>query len=163
MYLRLRNPHLFVPGPRRLPPNASLFCHAAGCAWVALLVVVACLPQTFPVLPLTNFNYAPVAIGALAAWVFGAWFWPLGGPRPLAGRTWFTGPQPPQEQDRSVTRRMCRLSELLASAERGLFSSAERGLLWGGGDPSVSPRDGLRTVDDDAAEILTDCGDPLKV
>ncbi|MFE4514698.1 amino acid permease [Kitasatospora sp. NPDC056783] len=70
IYLRLRRGRTFRPGPWNLGRRGPLVGWIAV-GWVAVVSVLVCLPQSFPV-TVDTFNYAPVAL--LAVMVL-AWAW----------------------------------------------------------------------------------------
>ncbi|QKW20568.1 amino acid permease [Kitasatospora sp. NA04385] len=75
VYLRLRKGSPFRPGPWNLGRRGRLVGWVAV-GWVALVTVLVCLPQSYPV-TVDTFNYAPVA--ALAALGLAAGWWRLRG------------------------------------------------------------------------------------
>ncbi|MFF3006703.1 amino acid permease [Kitasatospora sp. NPDC057940] len=84
IYLRLRRGQKFRPGPWNLGRRGPLIGWIAV-GWVAVVSVLVCLPQSYPV-TVDTFNYAPVAL--LAVMVL-AWVWWL-----RAGRSY----SPPVQQ-----------------------------------------------------------------
>ncbi|MFB7947975.1 amino acid permease [Kitasatospora phosalacinea] len=75
VYLRLRKGSPFRPGPWNLGHRGRLVGWAAV-GWVALVTVLVCLPQSYPV-NVSTFNYAPVAL--LVALALAALWWRLRG------------------------------------------------------------------------------------
>ena len=72
----------FRKGPFNLRSLSRVAAMISSC-WIGFLTVVLCLPQETPVDSQT-LNYAPVAIGIVALWAFGSWyFW---------AKKWFVGP-----------------------------------------------------------------------
>ncbi|RKE21946.1 amino acid permease [Streptomyces sp. TLI_171] len=71
VYLRLRKGSPFRPGPWNLGRRGRLVGWIAV-GWVALVTVLVCLPQSYPV-NVSTFNYAPVA--AVAALALAALWW----------------------------------------------------------------------------------------
>jgi amino acid transporter len=90
IYLRLKAGRRFTPGPWHLG-RWSVAVGSAAVAWVALVTVLFCLPQTKPahgLVTAASFNYAPVALIVVLA--LAAVWWRLAGRRtyeapPLAG------------------------------------------------------------------------------
>ncbi|MGX4733161.1 amino acid permease [Kitasatospora griseola] len=70
VFLRLRQRDRFTPGPWDLG-RWSRPVGIAAVVWVAVLVVLVCLPQRYPV-TVDTFNYAPVTLLAVLAL---AWAW----------------------------------------------------------------------------------------
>ncbi|KXS16086.1 amino acid transporter [Gonapodya prolifera JEL478] len=96
----------FKRGEFHLGPFSSIVGIVA-CVWVTFLFVLLCLPQSYPVTG-TNFNYASVMIGGVAA--FTALYWVLD------AHKWFRGP-------------IMRVSEEeLASMEESVKKGAELGV-----------------------------------
>ncbi|GLW58057.1 amino acid permease [Kitasatospora phosalacinea] len=75
VYLRLRKGSPFRPGPWNLGRRGRLVGWVAV-GWVALVTVLVCLPQSYPV-NVSTFNYAPVAL--LVALALAALWWRLRG------------------------------------------------------------------------------------
>lgn len=90
VYLRLRAGQHFKPGPWHLGRWSTVVGWIAV-AWVALVTVLFCLPQTKPahgLVSVTSFNYAPIAL--VTVLVLAAAWWRVAGRRtyeaaPLAG------------------------------------------------------------------------------
>jgi amino acid transporter len=72
IFLRLRAGRNFTPGPWSLG-RWSTPVGVVAVAWVAVVTVLFCLPQTQPV-NATSFNYAPVALAVVLALATG-WWW----------------------------------------------------------------------------------------
>ncbi|ROR46489.1 amino acid permease [Kitasatospora cineracea] len=70
VFLKLRYPHKFTPGPWNLG-RWSRPVGIAAVVWVAVLTVLVCLPQRAPV-TVDSFNYAPLTLLAVLAM---AWVW----------------------------------------------------------------------------------------
>lgn len=76
VYLRLRAGRRFTPGPWNLGRYSTLVGWIAV-AWVAVVTVLFCLPQTKPehgLVSVATFNYAPVALGAALLLATVCWF-----------------------------------------------------------------------------------------
>ncbi|GAA2118086.1 amino acid permease [Kitasatospora saccharophila] len=73
VYLRLRRGGRFRPGPWNLGRRGPLVGWIAV-VWVALVSVVVCLPQSYPV-TVDTFNYAPVALLAVLLLAAVWWRW----------------------------------------------------------------------------------------
>ncbi|MFJ1706865.1 amino acid permease [Kitasatospora sp. NPDC088346] len=71
VYLRLRQSHRFVPGPWNLG-RWSRPVGILAVVWVAVVTVLVCLPQRYPVTGET-FNYAPVTLLVVLA-LSAAWY-----------------------------------------------------------------------------------------
>ncbi|MEV3857655.1 amino acid permease [Streptomyces sp. NPDC050095] len=88
IFLRVKNRATFTAGPWSLGRwGVPVGCIAV--AWVALVTVLFCLPQSRPEhgwVSVTTFNYAPVALGAV---FFFAWLW-----WHVAGRRHYEVPAP---------------------------------------------------------------------
>lgn len=83
VFLRLRQGEAFERGPWHLGSRSYLIGWTAV-GWVVFISIYFLLPQFSPI-TYASFNYAPVALAALLAFVFGYWF--------LSARKWFTGPK----------------------------------------------------------------------
>ncbi|MFJ4676939.1 amino acid permease [Kitasatospora sp. NPDC088783] len=71
VYLRLRKNSPFRPGPWNLGRRGRLVGWVAV-GWVALVTVLVCLPQSYPV-DIDTFNYAPAALLAALGLAYGWW------------------------------------------------------------------------------------------
>lgn len=72
VYLRLRKGRAFVPGPWNLGRWSRPIGWIAV-AWVAVVTVLFCLPQSYPV-NVSTFNYAPIALLVILV-LAAAWWW----------------------------------------------------------------------------------------
>lgn len=84
-------PKNFQKGPFNLR-FASRPVGIIACLWIGFISIVFCLPTANPVDDQT-LNYTPVAVGIVALWTFGSWF--------FWARKWFTGPIPQIEAERA--------------------------------------------------------------
>jgi amino acid permease (GABA permease) len=83
VFLRLRLGEEFQRGPWHLGRWSYLVGWAAV-TWVVFISIYFLLPQFSPI-TYASFNYAPVALLLLLAFVFGYWF--------ISARKWFNGPK----------------------------------------------------------------------
>lgn len=73
----------FKPGPFHFGRYSKLIGWIAV-IWVCFIVVIFCLPSTYPVTGET-LNYAPILVGAVIAWSGLYWV--------FSAKNWYTGPQ----------------------------------------------------------------------
>lgn len=75
IYLRIKNRHLFRPGPWNLG-RWGVTIGTAAVVWVGFVTVLFCLPQTRPgdaLVSVDSFNYAPVALVSVLALAWISW------------------------------------------------------------------------------------------
>jgi amino acid permease (GABA permease) len=83
VFLRLRNPEGFHPGPWTLGAKGKVIGWIAV-LWVVFIAILFMLPQYAPI-TIDTFNYAPVAVGTVLL-LSGLWY-------ALSARKWFKGPK----------------------------------------------------------------------
>jgi amino acid transporter len=75
IYLRIKNRHLFRPGPWNLG-RWGVTVGTAAVVWVGFVTVLFCLPQTRPgdaLVSVDSFNYAPIALVSVLALAWISW------------------------------------------------------------------------------------------
>ncbi|HKG56612.1 MAG TPA: amino acid permease [Candidatus Limnocylindrales bacterium] len=83
VFLRLRLGDAFEPGPWNLGSRSRIIGTVAT-IWVVFIAILFMLPQFVPQ-NLANFNYAPIAVGAVLLFAGGWWV--------LSAHRWFRGPK----------------------------------------------------------------------